>query len=327
MAPQAGMNDKDCWWDAYATPYLLPVNSSDKPIFTNSECYYKDHIGEFFLAEYSSINECIDLMGDYNNEAMSNYQVFIADKTGNSVINEGDDKIYKEGNFQVVTNFLQSHPALGGIANAFERYNNAVSMLENMTDPSVEYFRDILDATQIDGTVYSMICDLENLVIYLYFLHDYERLVVIDLNEELEKGEHYIYLGSFFEPDGNQPPMKPEPPTGNESGSPSEVIEYRIKKTIDPDGDKVSYIFDWGDDNQSFWFYKSWGTIKSSHSWAKSGTYEIRVKARDQFGRESEWSDPLAISIPKSKQHMNVFQLFLQRFINRFPFLSEILKI
>ena len=45
---------------------------------------------------------------------------------------------------------------------------------------------------------------------YLYYCYDYEKCVVIDLNEELSQGEHSYYLGSLFAPDGNQPPEKPE---------------------------------------------------------------------------------------------------------------------
>lgn len=326
MAPCAGMNDQGCWFNTYGTPTLVPVNSSDKPIFTNSECYYKDDptsaLAEYCTAKCSNISEFIDIINDYNLEDWSYFQVFVADKMGSSAIIEGDDIIYKEGDFQVVSNFLQSHPELGGFP--CNRYDTAVSMLENMTDPSVGYFRDILDETHLGGTVYSMVCDLENLIIYLYFLHDYEKQVVIDLNNELEKGEHFIYIGSLFEPEGNQPPEKPEPPTGNESGLPGEDIEYRVTKTSDPDKDKISYLFDWGDGNQSVWLYKSMGTIKYFHNWTKRGTYEVRVKARDQYGAESDWSDPLIVTMPKSKA-FNI-PSFLHRLFQYFPFLGKILN-
>jgi hypothetical protein len=327
MGATAGLNNQGCCYTPYSTPDLIPVNSSDKPFFSDPDCYYKDSIGaigEYCLAKCSTISEFIDIIDDYNLEDWSYFQILIADSTGDSAIIEGDDIIYKEGNFQVASNFLQSHPELGDLVYGFERYNIALGMLENMTEPSIEYFEDILNATQIGGTVCSMICDLENLILYLYFLHDYEKQVVIDLNEELEKGEHHIYLGSLFEPDVNQPPVKPEPPIGNESGAPGEVIEYRIQKTTDPDGVRISYIFDWGEGNQSCWLYKKFGYIKSYHSWSEEGTYEIRVKARDQYGAESEWSDPLVISIPKNKS-INEFNPWIFRLIQRFPILEFLL--
>jgi hypothetical protein len=316
LVPYAGMNDQGCWYSAYGTPYLKPVNSSDKPNFTNSDCYYKDNIAEYCTAECSTIVEVIDIIQNYNLESWSNFQVFVADKTGNSAIIEGDDIFYKERDFQVVSNFLLSHPELGDIANGFERYNIAISMLENMTEPSVEYFRDICNATHLTGTVYSMICDLQNQIIYLYYFHNYEKQVVIDLNEELQIGEHHIYLGSLFEPEGNQPPTKPEPPKGDESGVPGEDIEYSVTKTSDPERDKISYIFDWGDGTQSLWLYKTMGSIKASHNWTERGTYNVRVKARDMYGAESEWSDPLVVTMPKIKDKINPVDTIDRPFLN-----------
>jgi hypothetical protein len=327
MAPCAGMNDQGFWFNSYGTPYLKPVNSRDKPYFSNPDCYYEDPtsaLAEYCTAECSNIFEFIDIIDDYNLEEWSYFQLLVADINGNSVIVEGDDIIYKEGDFQVASNFLQSHPELGGLSRAFERYDIAFSMLENMAEPSVEYFSDILDETHLSGTVYSMVCDLENLIIYLYFLHDYEKLVFIDLNDELAKGEHCVYIGSLFESEGNQPPAKPEPPTGNESGAPGEIIEYSIVKTSDPDRDQVSYIFDWGDGNQSVWLYNSMGAIKYSHNWSERGTYEVKVKARDIYGAESEWSDPLVVKMPKIK-HINNFNPWLFRLIQRFPILELLL--
>ena len=35
--------------------------------------------------------------------------------------------------------------------------------------------------------------------------------------------------------------------------------------------------------------------------WNKEGTYNIKVKAQDEKGVWSNWSDPLSISIPKNK--------------------------
>ena len=48
----------------------------------------------------------------------------------------------------------------------------------------------ILDATHRNTlgarTLYSNIYDLKNAVVYLYYLHDFDNQVVIDLNEELK---------------------------------------------------------------------------------------------------------------------------------------------
>ncbi|RLF44681.1 MAG: hypothetical protein DRN29_08030, partial [Thermoplasmata archaeon] len=44
--------------------------------------------------------------------------------------------------------------------------------------------------------------------------------------------------------------------------------------------------------------YKSGEKIVISHSWNRRGSYEVRVKAKDIYGRESEWSDPLPVKMP-----------------------------
>jgi len=100
--------------------------------------------------------------------------------------------------------------------------------------------------------------------------------------------------------------------------------------TSDPNNNKIFYWFDWGDDTNSGWvgpFFPLDDCILG-HSWDDKGDYEIRVKAKDFHGYESEWSDPLSISIPKSKTHnLNIFELLWQRLITRFPILSEILNL
>jgi hypothetical protein len=96
----------------------------------------------------------------------------------------------------------------------------------------------------------------------------------------------------------NSPPVKPQPPSGTASGKPG--VEYTYTAvTTDPDGDTISYVFSWGDGTTSQTdFIPSGQQGSSTHSWAEKGNYEIKVKAVDVHGAESDWSDPLPISMP-----------------------------
>jgi outer membrane protein assembly factor BamB len=69
--------------------------------------------------------------------------------------------------------------------------------------------------------------------------------------------------------------------------------------SIDPDGDDIFYLIDWGDGTVDDWFgpYPSGEIIEINHQWSEPGTYEIRAKARDIHGAESSWSDPFIIII------------------------------
>ncbi|HEC77215.1 MAG TPA: PKD domain-containing protein [Thermoplasmatales archaeon] len=94
------------------------------------------------------------------------------------------------------------------------------------------------------------------------------------------------------------PPNKPDKPEGTTSGK--KGIEYSFTTSAtDPDGDDIYYLFDWGDGSVTDWLgpYKSGEKVNASHSWDKRGTYEIKVKAKDEYGSQSEWSEPLEIKI------------------------------
>ena len=82
------------------------------------------------------------------------------------------------------------------------RYQIAENMLKESRSVSVEHFRDILEATHQNNlgvkTLYSNIYDLKNGLIYLYYLHNYDNEVIINLKEELKKGSHYYEIPSIF---------------------------------------------------------------------------------------------------------------------------------
>ena len=100
----------------------------------------------------------------------------------------------------------------------------------------------------------------------------------------------------------NKPPNKPNKPSGPTSGKAGTSYTYSTS-TTDPDGDQVYYWFDWGDGTNSGWLgpYNSGQTVSASHTWSEKGSYNIKVKAKDTNDAESDWSDPLPITMPKSK--------------------------
>ena len=53
----------------------------------------------------------------------------------------------------------------------------------------------------------------------------------------------------------------------------------------------------------------------------------IQVKAKDVYGAESEWSDPLPVSMPKNKAINTPFLNFLENHPNLFPLLRQLLDL
>jgi hypothetical protein len=193
-------------------------------------------------------------------------------------------------------------------------------MIENMTDFSDDYFRSICNATHKSNTVFSNVYDLKQGIFYVNYYQNYEKTLEFDLNEELAKGGYNVHLGSLFEPEDNLPPEKTDAPIGEISGKLQIEYEYRTGVPKDENNDKLMMLFDWGDETQSNWIMTPpMGSIKTTHTYTKQGTYDIKVKAIDQFGAESEWSDPLTVTMPKS---INIFNPWLLRIMQRFPILE-----
>ena len=105
-------------------------------------------------------------------------------------------------------------------------------------------------------------------------------------------------------------PMKPEI-FGPDSVLIDKINTYQAN-TTDPDGDMLFFLFSWGDDTFSEWIgpVESGETVKDRHIWTEKGDYEIKVKAKDDRGVQSEWSEPIPISVPKNK--VSLFNLLAE---------------
>jgi len=123
----------------------------------------------------------------------------------------------------------------------------------------------------------------------------------------------------------NCSPDRPLKPSGPTEGKVGEIYSYNTS-TIDPDGDKVMYGWDWnGDKVVDEWtsLYESGEAVTASHSWYERGTFNINVKANDSTGRESDWSDPLSVTIPRTRVTTNI--VWYHWFLERFPLLEKLL--
>jgi len=109
-------------------------------------------------------------------------------------------------------------------------------------------------------------------------------------------------IWTFTTTSSNNPPNKPSRPSGPANGRTFTSYTYS-SSTTDPDGDELYYMFDWDDGRlpDCIGPIDSGQDIIVTHTWTAKGTYNIKVRAMDEHGVESEWSDPLPISMPKNK--------------------------
>ncbi len=284
---QQMINDQGLFWDGFWAPHLDIQKGTGKPRPSN----WIDHWMEYC----STVDEIINIYNsfDWRNTGIEDAMLFFVDAQGNSAIIEGDDIVYKEGNYQAVTNFYQTHPELGGFG--FDRYDIAIDMLENMNDFSMDYFRDICSETSQSFTIYSIVCNLTSGFIHYYYNRDFDNVWEINLIEEFQFGfQTYDVLGVL----NNNKPDKPNIPVGLNICDIYSIQEYSCQ-SIDIDSDILYYKWDFGDDTISNWIgpFNSGKICIQSHQWTKVGNYQVKVMARDENCGKSEWSDPLNVKV------------------------------
>lgn len=121
----------------------------------------------------------------------------------------------------------------------------------------------------------------------------------------------------------DDPPGKPDRPSGPTEGKVGKEYVYYIINPVNPNGDITYYKWDWGDGTFSDWApYAPGEIVRSSHVWSEEGTYDVRIKAKNDFG-ESPWSDPLRVTITEG---INIVlkNFYMNIFNNLFSFSSHI---
>lgn len=106
-------------------------------------------------------------------------------------------------------------------------------------------------------------------------------------------------------------------------------IGYKYKfNSLDVDGDDIYYCIDWNDNTGEVCIgpYSSNEEIKVNHIWNENGKYSIKVKAKDEFGGESDWAT-LEVTMPKNKIINTSFLQFLENHPHMFPILRQLLRL
>jgi len=135
----------------------------------------------------------------------------------------------------------------------------------------------------------------------------------------------YYQLNLFGDPtlafckNENNPPNKPARPMGVKSGVTGKAYDFSTY-TTDLDGDEIYYKWSWGDGTFSNWLgpYDSSEEIIISHEWSKKGLFNVKVKSRDIYRAESDWSDPYPIVMPVFP-NFPLLELFINILDKYFP--------
>ncbi len=134
-----------------------------------------------------------------------------------------------------------------------------------------------------------------------------------------------IILPEIEEGETSTPPLKPTKPKGPRLIRADTYHKYSSYST-DPDEDQLYILFDWDDGTSSGWLgpFNSGENVNTIHKWTKKGIFEVRVKAKDINGTQSEWSDTITVVIP-IKRDIDIH--LLQIILDRLPILKLIVNL
>lgn len=208
----SGINEKGL---AFGSSGLPPVALNPHPERPYSASSTRFEIKA--LRECSSVTCVIKMAEKFNWGSTSDLlsQYHFADSTGNAVvISAGKDGelafTEKEKEFLVSTNFNRANPDNGKYP--CWRYDTAVSMLQkDEQENDVDYITQILDAVHVEGallnTEFSYIFDLGTGDVYIYYFHQFDEAIQINLAEWLSSDQlsrhdslisHGEYLPNLF---------------------------------------------------------------------------------------------------------------------------------
>lgn len=209
--PQQGINEKGLAYDSNGLP-RYEVNPHTERIPVKGR-YYHNYVMQI-MHECSTVQEVIDWVTSHQRFPYMHDQLHFADKSGDAVIiSAGKDgemvftrKASGDG-FLVSTNFNVANPS-NGFGYPCLRYDTADKLLGQLIDREdpVNYkdITDVMDAVHQEAsswTIETMVADLVNGVIYLYYFYQYDNPVILNVKDELANPREAGPLSRLFPQD------------------------------------------------------------------------------------------------------------------------------
>lgn len=177
---------------------------SDLPDWEAWSGWFETGVPDGILAKCATVDEAVRVFKEYNLFTLNRVKFLIADKSGASTVIEWSKNglvfVERTNAYQVSTNFVTSNYQADQYPCG--RYTVAESILRAGTGRgAVDKLRAALSAAHLEfqtPTVYSSICHLNTGDILIYYFHNYEEVVRLNLHDALKKGGASYEVESLF---------------------------------------------------------------------------------------------------------------------------------
>jgi hypothetical protein len=192
---QQGINEKGLAYDANGLPRVDTNPHPERVPVTGGYGSYPIHI----LHQCATVEEVIGWVKAHQWHSYMHDQMQFADATGDAVIiSAGKDgelaftRKPRGDSFLVSTNFNVANPT-NGYGYPCWRYDRATKQLSALVQQegklTAQDATGVLDAVHVEGgsswTLESLVADLPNGIVYLYYFHQFDKPVVLNVAEEI----------------------------------------------------------------------------------------------------------------------------------------------
>jgi len=206
--PQQGVNEKFVAYDSNGLP-RVDVNPHTERIPVPGE--YHNYLMQI-MHECSTVEEVVAWVQAHQRHPYMHDQLHFADATGDAVIiSAGEDgemvftrKAPGDG-FLVSTNFNVANPS-NGYGYPCWRYDRARELMEQLIDSKEPLtlldVTNVMDAVHVEEgtswTLETMVADLVNGLVYIYYFYQYDHPVVLNVKNELSNPREPGPLSQLF---------------------------------------------------------------------------------------------------------------------------------
>ena len=205
---QQGVNEKGLAYDANGLPRVDVNPHLERQFVADNYTAYPLLI----LRECATVKEVIHWVNSHQWHSYMHDQMHFADATGDAVIISADPdgevaftRKPEGDSFLVSTNFNVANPS-NGFGYPCWRYDKATELLDQMINGdekiNAQGAAAVLDAVHVEQssswTVGSMVADLTNGIVYLYYFHQFDSPVIINVEEEIANPRPGMAMSELF---------------------------------------------------------------------------------------------------------------------------------